>query len=299
MTEKRRHHYIPQFYLRGFADPTTVGGKALLWVRDVRTGMTDRRTPKNLAVEVGYYAIETDQGSDYKTLEDELARMEDRAAHALHKMLDRPVGEQGPMLPELSSFIAWLACRTPWFKRIAMEGWPKHLEDMAFGRAVVEEVPEFSVLMVNTMTGEKRKFLIPEALGAIRTGRWIAQMDQNQVMDMMRLQRWYFQHQHFPKLFWTILTAPAGDFFVVSDRPVVWYVPDRGFADSPAALKYPEVELTVPLNARTALLGTGSLPSAGTQIRAADVNYRTRCFAERFVAAPNLTSLSDRRTCFV
>lgn len=299
MAEKRRHHYVPQFYLRGFAAlETPLERNPSLWVRDIPTELIVQRTLRNLAVEIGYYAIETDHGRDYETLENELARIEDQAAFALRQMLSRPVGSRAAMVPEIGTFVAWLACRVPWFKRIAMEGWSKHVDDMAWGRAEVEDDSDFSVLIVNQTTGERRRLLLGATLAAIRSGEWTAKLDQNQVVDVMRLQRWYFQHQHFPRLFWTVLTAPSGQFFITSDRPVVWYVPEKGFADSPAGLKEPNVELTVPLNRDNALLATPSPPPVGTQIRVGDINYRTRCFAERFVASADMTGLTDERTCF-
>lgn len=298
MPEKRRHHYIPQFYLRGFASQETSNRRQpSLWVCDIESGSIAQRTPRNLAVEIGYYAIETEHGLDYQTLENELARMEDQAAFALRQFLSPPVGSRGAMEPEISLFIAWLACRVPWFRRIATEGWPKHMDDMAWGKVEAEDDPDFSVLLVNQATGEHQRLPREAALDAIRSGQWTAQMDQNQIVDVMRLQRWLFQQQHFPRLFWTVLTAPPGDSFIVSDRPVVWYVPDKGFADSPAGLKHPRVELTVPLNAATALLATPSPPPAGTRIYPGDINYRTRCFAERFVASADATNLSDERPC--
>ncbi len=299
MAEKRRHHYVPQFYLRGFAAlETPRERKPSLWVRDIHTGLIVQRTPKNLAVEIGYYAIESDRGRDYETVENELARMEDQAAFALRQMLSRPVGSRAAMVPEIGMFVSWLACRVPWFKRIAMEAWSKHVDDMAWGRAEAEDDPDLSFLIVSQTTGERRRLPLEAALAAMRTGPWTAQLDQNQMIDVMRLQRWYFQHQHFPRLFWTVLTAPSGQSFITSDRPVVWYVPEKGFADSPAALKEPDVELTVPLNRGNALLATPSPPPVGTQIRVADINFRTRCFAERFVASADAASLSNERTCF-
>jgi hypothetical protein len=292
MAQKRRHHYIPQFYLRGFADPgTPLGQKPWLWVLDVHSGSIAKRTPKNIAVEIGYYAIETADGKDYETVENELARIEDQAAFALRQMLSRPVGSRGVVLPEISTFIAWLACRTPWFRRIATDGWPKQLEDLARGRIEAEDDPDLIVLIVNQTTGERRKIPLEDALAAIRSGPWVAQMHQNQVIDIMRLQRWYFQHQYFSMLSWTVLTAPTDQFFITSDRPVVWYVPGQGFADSPAGLKYPEVELTIPLNAKTALLGTAAPLPPGAQIGVDAINFRTRCFAERFLASPDLKNL--------
>src|SRR5262249_43317715 len=148
------------------------GQKPYLWVRDIKSGLVAKRTPNNLAVEIGYYAMETENGKDFETLENELARMEDQAVFALRQFLNRPVGSRGAIQPEISTFVAWLACRIPWFRRIAMDGWPKHLEDMAWGRVEVEDDPDSSFLLVNVGTDEQRRLPLGDALAAIRSGNW-------------------------------------------------------------------------------------------------------------------------------
>jgi hypothetical protein len=294
VARKKRHHYIPQFYLRGFAsqEPTD-RRKPRLWVRDAHSGLVAQRTPEQIAVEIGYYAIETDQGIDFDTLENELAKMEDQAACALREMLGRPVGNRGSIPIEVEIFVAWLGCRIPWLRRIVVESWPKHVEDMAWGKVDVADDPDFTVLIKDLTSSEAQRLPLNAALDAIRSGRWVAQLEQNQIIDMMRFQHWYFGRHRFPNLFWTILTAPTGDHFITSDRPVVWYVPERGWADSLAALKHPDVELTVPLDARTALLATAAPPPEGTKIKVSDINYRTWCFAERFVASRERSVLEE------
>lgn len=62
-----RHHLVPQFYLRNFADESD---QVLLINRDDFT-QAHRTAVKNAAVEVGFYRIETE----------ELEREEDRATH--------------------------------------------------------------------------------------------------------------------------------------------------------------------------------------------------------------------------
>lgn len=62
-----RHHLVPQFYLRNFADESD---QVLLVNRDDFT-QAHRSAVKNAAVEVGFYRIETE----------ELEREEDRATH--------------------------------------------------------------------------------------------------------------------------------------------------------------------------------------------------------------------------
>lgn len=86
MSHRRRHHFLPQFYLRGFVDPRTPPGHApFVWLRDLATGDVRKRSPKNVAVESGYYALDTHSGPDYDSVEAELSEMESDAAMALRR----------------------------------------------------------------------------------------------------------------------------------------------------------------------------------------------------------------------
>lgn len=289
MAEKRRHHYIPQFYLRGFVDPATPPRQTpYLWVWDKHAAAVNRRAPKNLALEMGYYAVEADRGLDYATVENELSQIENRAAFALRRYLGQPIGNRGPIQPDLSTFLAWLAARVPWYRSLVEEDFSRFIERMAFGDEPVPDGDDpTTYLLTHQLTGEEARLPLPETLAAARSGLWRPSLSRFHYVELMRVQAWYFQFRHFPALLWTILDAPPGYAFVTSDRPVVWYVPDKGFADSPAALKHPEVELTVPLSARTALLATAAPLSPGTRVHPNDINIRTIAFAERFVAAPS------------
>jgi len=52
------HHYVPQWYLKGFCDPWTPNGQEpFLWVRGTGETVVKRRAPKNLAAENGYYVV--------------------------------------------------------------------------------------------------------------------------------------------------------------------------------------------------------------------------------------------------
>ena len=199
--------------------------------------------------------METADGLDYATVENELAAMESRAAFALRKFLDSPSGNR-KIEPDLSACVGWLTVRMPWFRRAAEYEWQRFLERVAGGREPLPDDPDFSFSLVSVTTGEQRRFALGEAVVAIKSGSWQARLSKNQMIDAMRVQAWYFRFQHFSRLHWTVLTAPDGQFFLTSDRPVVWYVPGRGLADSPAALKQPGVELTVSLSRRFALLAT-------------------------------------------
>lgn len=155
------------------------------------------------------------------------------------------------------------------------------------------EDPAFRMTLTERHTGERRIFARDEGLSAVRTGNWKSQLDRNQRGELMRLQAWSFEAEHFPNLQWTLLTAPKDTFFVTSDRPVVWFIPDVGGADSPAALKHPDVELTVPLSSRYAFLATKNRPPAGTVIRPSDVNKRTFLLSEKFVGSARAEDINE------
>jgi len=200
MSGKRVQHYIPQFYLRGFTDPSVTDGKMpWLWMRTKESSTIVRKAPKNLAAEIGYYAIENADGLDFVTVENELAVIESRAAFALRKFLDGPVGHR-KIEPDLATFVAWLAVRVPWFARAAEEARHGFLQKVAEGREPLPDDPDFSCSLVSVTTGEQRRFQLAEAVGAIKSGTWQAHLSKNQLIDAMRVQAWYFRFQHFPTL---------------------------------------------------------------------------------------------------
>lgn len=286
MAENRKHHYLPQFYLRGFTDARAPRSHApFVWVRDAGTGVISRRAPQNVAVESGFYATHTESGPNYHAVEDELAHIESRAAFALRRYLALPATAHGPIPVELGEFIAWLGARVPWFRRVAQDGWIEFLRSATWGHEALPEDPGFRVLLFSVNSGELRRESLTNALPLIRTGRWTPALDQNQHVELMRVQAWYFRFKHFPALTWAVLTAPAGHTFVTSDRPVVWFVRGKGVVDSPAALRDPGVELSVPLDASHALLGLGSALRRPKHVHVEDINERTAAHAERFVIA--------------
>lgn len=77
MGRKKRHHVIPQFYLRGFSENEKIGVLDLQ-KQEIRLGNV-----ADVAVESDYFSLQSDQGVNY---EDFLAVRESAAAAALHKV---------------------------------------------------------------------------------------------------------------------------------------------------------------------------------------------------------------------
>src|SRR5215467_7966171 len=80
------HHYVPQFYLKGFLDPDSVQtADPWLWVANLSIGEVKRRAPKNVAARAGYNAISGSTESE--PAEEVLSQLESVAAPIIRKLI--------------------------------------------------------------------------------------------------------------------------------------------------------------------------------------------------------------------
>src|SRR5688500_7539718 len=81
MNEARRHHYVPQFYLRRFADQKDQ-------VRMIRrsTGKVVTTSVSNAAVQVGFYDVETEDGTPRDLVERFLSSVEGEVAEVFERI---------------------------------------------------------------------------------------------------------------------------------------------------------------------------------------------------------------------
>lgn len=102
-------------------------------------------------------------------------------------------------------------------------------------------------------------------------------------LEMLHLQAWYFQVRHFPRLSWIRLDAPAGEWFITSDRGVAWLA--DGYADTPpAALRHATVQVVAPLTRRIALVGRHE--TSKLEVTPRQVNRLVAFAASNWVAGP-------------
>lgn len=127
MSEPRKHHYVPQFYQRGF-----VGDKSnRIWV--YQKALSPRRyAVKKTGMRIDLYAFRDKDGeTDCGTVERQLARIDDQAAKVIQKL------ESGKALPDeermrLCRFVSVMWRRTlkhlDHVNKTAIELLPKVLE---------------------------------------------------------------------------------------------------------------------------------------------------------------------------
>lgn len=109
----KRHHYIPQFYLKGFSTD-----KAHLYVLD-KLGEVDKRiryqTTESIAFQNNLYTYQA-KGKKKETLEDTFAQLEGVAAKIIRKIESRELLSDQDRY-DFSIFISFLWIRTPFSKK--------------------------------------------------------------------------------------------------------------------------------------------------------------------------------------
>lgn len=103
----RKHHYVPQFYLRGF-----VGEKDQLFVCDRPSEKSFRTTPKNVAAERDFNTVEI-EGIDPAAVEKALADFEGKVAPALERIKEAKSLSVKEDRDALMNLICALAIRNP------------------------------------------------------------------------------------------------------------------------------------------------------------------------------------------
>lgn len=105
----RNHHYLSQFYLRGFTRGR--GKKSKLQVIDLSRRRKYETTPRNVGGLRDFNRVEA-EGVDPNMLENDLSRFEGEAAHALREVDDGAPFE-GPRRELILNLVAMFAARTP------------------------------------------------------------------------------------------------------------------------------------------------------------------------------------------
>lgn len=113
--EKRKQHYIPQFYLKYFTDPMTPAiYEPYVWVLNKETGEIKQRAPKNIAYENGFNDIVDSNGNISSIVEEEFQQIENEAAKAFRKVMKFDELSEYEKI-SLSKFIISMRFRTPSF----------------------------------------------------------------------------------------------------------------------------------------------------------------------------------------
>jgi hypothetical protein len=281
------HHFVPQFYLKGFLDPDSVQTKnPWLWVANLPAGVVKRRAPKNVAARAGYNAVLGSTESE--TAEEVLSQLEAVAAPIVRRLINGVNELTGQEWVDLLFFAAFLAVRTPYFRN-RIEGFAAEIaEDLLRLSASHPDYYHRSVkeTALVEMTEEEIEASRQTALtpGGVR-------IKARPVLSLLAA----FQgarddvYPNFSHMRWAILRADRDLFFVTSDNPVSWADPTpRPAFYAGHGLRMRNVEVVFPVGPQVCLFGTwngaaGSLAAPQRLVEA--INRRVLQFASEEIYA--------------
>lgn len=251
MVRRKRHHYLPIFYLKGFIDPDH---SPFLWIYGKDKEDIIKTNVVNAAVRGDYYAFTTPEGSkDSDTLESALSAIEGHSAPVIQKLRNRELLSEEDKI-HFASVMSLMYVRVPSFRENIEKSMEEIIKKFSVIMASHKEGFEASVRQMEKETGkeigmpieEMRKFML-ECEYDIKVAPEISLMG----IEMAK---------HFAAIFchmqWFFFTATTDYKFVASDNPLSIYDPTlKPGSFYGIGLLNKEIEIVFPLSSDITCLG--------------------------------------------
>jgi hypothetical protein len=273
MSEPRKHHYLSQFYLRGFS----VDGRSVYQI-EKRRGRAYLSSIRDTAAIRDYHELDYSDADDPNVVEKELARVETMLAEGLKEAI-----QSGIVRPEthrrIIELVALLRVRVPAFK------------------ASIEAFLQNVVRSAGMMLERKGELPTPpkgyeDLLRMDNLSITISNWKVLEFMFKIAADRRLFDL--FAGMRPVVLRAREGAVFMTCDQPVALFHPTAALADAyGVGLADPAIEVSVPLSSRVLLFlswptatSTQATDREATDEEVAEFNRRTVVMADSFVFAP-------------
>jgi hypothetical protein len=108
--DKKKQHFVPEAYLKGWRDPKTPEG-LFLWQISKKTRLVTMKSPKNICTEVDFYTKFDEEGNRDIQAEDMLQKIETRFSNVQHDKIEKhkPLSEKDKGV--ISDFLASMCAR--------------------------------------------------------------------------------------------------------------------------------------------------------------------------------------------
>lgn len=212
MSEPKRQHFLPVFYLEGFSR----GGR--LWVFDRERRVLRPQTPTNTAVRRYYYSIQGPDGRRDNRVEEVLALVEGGAKPILDKLARRETITR-EQKGTLALFVAFMDTRVPDFE--AEFNAFQERTTRAFVNQMVAS-PEVTRAFVEDyqQTGEGAE-MDPQAIYEFgRAGEYTIEVPRQNSLGMMLEAATKFSRV-FSQMDWILLHCTENISFITSDSPFI------------------------------------------------------------------------------
>lgn len=211
----RNHHFVPQYYLKGFAKPRSKDGKLTVFDLKDRKGFVTR--PRNVAARRDYNRIEI-ESQDPNVVESKLADLEALGDQAFRRIIAARSIEDRDDFSLVHVLIARIAISNPAF-RDQRDQIISQVGSMMMRNMVA--TPERWDAVTGQMGPELGADPIPyeQARAAVEGGRIVANATKETLIEQEIL-LWPSILPMLEQRKWTLLIAPPGSAgFITSDRP--------------------------------------------------------------------------------
>jgi Protein of unknown function (DUF4238) len=286
----RRHHFIPQFILRGFADPDT----GRLYQLNIETGEITDPGPKGAGWERRLYRVTDDQGRDNDFLECFFSLVETHAADSIRALDDDPCGLSEGDRANIALFLALQEGRTPGGHKRMLEAFT------AIGRLQLDVMLQNpGALSQAGKSAAELKQLREDTLDELRDGHLRVAATKELTLRIM-IETWLERAGPIHTMSWVALRANGGE-FVIGDRVVTMVDPTPRFPWSgngwlSSATAYATIPLGPELVLRLDQPGGRWMAERRTSRQIERMNLRSYGWADRYVYARSRQVLEELHT---
>jgi hypothetical protein len=238
---KKRHHYLPRFYLEGF----TKLDSNRLWVYEKGIHEIRPSTPEAEGYRKFYHAFVTDEGNrDTNTIEDYFEKIETKNGIIFAKIHKREkLTEQDRK--GLALFVSFMLTRVPWFRSEIEKMAADHINHVGLDAAISDF--RISLGTIGTALGIKPNISEQE----------LRELPSRRGSVFSLAQIFHVAIDFFPKLLklkWLFLFSSRDYKYVTSDNPLYFYSASATGSLPRDDFHNNDIEITLPLSKEVALI---------------------------------------------
>jgi hypothetical protein len=292
----RNHHFVPQFYLKGFAGARSKNGNLVAF--DLSQGKRFAPHPRNVASRRDYHRVDV-EGVDPNIVEAQLAAFESEAGAAFRRLIAARSIDRREDLAYALALIAQLTLTNPAFRGTRGDI-IRHMGTAMMHNMI--ETPERWAAVTERAAADPsfagKPIPYEEARAAVLNGEVVVEPAQEVLIG----QEWQLWPNVVPLLEqrnWTLLLAPGGSTgFATADRPfsLRWSDPALNSQYYSPGLGCTDTNLVFPLSAGMALVGRFDSPGGAIEVgeeMVAMINLTTAAGAMRQIYAAGDFSVID------
>lgn len=292
MARKKRHHYLPVFYLNGFVDPHN---KPYIWIYEKGNLDVRKASAKDIAAQKHYYSFTTPEGErDSETFENVLEKIEGKVAPIINNIKEHKAftDEQRGWF---ALFLAFTMTRVPSCRenneQVTGEAVKKANQIWASYSAGFKSMVE----KFEKDTGNKIEMSVEKLRKFVLEGQYDVKIDSQFSLAMILTA--IDLAPIFYGMNWTFLEATEDYKFVTSDNPLSCFDPTYDPKSFDMGLLNRNIEITFPISKDLMFLGTWKQSEGYKKLNnklVKDMNHRTVISALRFVFASEHSDTLNR-----